>query len=286
MSRARRYASFAPAVAGVLALAACASPSVPEPESVAQKEAEASARAAEETPPPVPAGPEPVRDKIVVLEEGGAPARPSLGEAAATARAARAEAEPQGAPRRITNDNLAEVARDGRVSFAGPDAGAPLAEGTDPAEPPDPAAAPAPAASPGEPSAPAEVRDETYWRRRARDLRAEWRETLDEIGTLRERTADLRWRFYAEDDPWVRDSRIKPEWDDALERLRRAETAAGGFRDRVDALLEEGHRAGALPGWLREGIELEPAEEETGEERDPAEPIDPVIVDETGEGSR
>lgn len=282
------YASLPPlAVAGLWVVIACASPPVPEPESAAQKGAEASARAAAETLPPDST----VREKIVVVEEGGAStAQPSLGEAAAAARADRAAAdlttaEPQPPPRRITNENLAEVGRTGRVSFAGPDAGAPLAGSAE--------ATPATAAPIGATTGTSsggleseEPRDEIYWRRTARDLRTEWRQTVDEIATLRERTADLRWRFYAEDDPWIRDSRIKPEWDAALDRLRRAERDVEGFRARVDALLEEGRREGALPGWLREGIELEPTEEEPDAERNPAEPIDPVVVDERGKGNR
>lgn len=274
----RNYAPFTPlALASAWIAVACASPAVPEPESVARKEAEASVRAAAETPPPDST----VREKIVVVQEGGASTtQPSLGEAAAAARADRAAAEPQAPPRRITNENLAEVGREGRVSFAGPDAGAPLAGS------PEPAAAGAAARSPVEPDSSSAPRDEVYWRRRARDLRTEWRRTIDEITTLRERTADLRWRFYAEDDPWVRDSRIKPEWDAALDSLHRAERDAEGFRARVDALLDEGRRDGALPGWLREGIELEPTEERPEEERNPAEPVDPVIVDDTGKGSR
>ena len=301
MKRAVPYAPFTPFAILGLALGlsiGCASPSAPEPESVAQKEAEASARAAAETPPPAPAEREPVREKIVVVEEGGE-AAPTLAEASAAARAARAAAEPQEPPRRITNENLAEVARDGRVSFAGPEAGAPLAAGGGPAGPPaggsaDAARGEASAAEAAgrEPApddataAPDEIRDEAYWRRRARELRTEWRDTVDEVAELRERTADLRWQFYAEDDPWVRDSRIKPAWDEAIDRLRRAERAADGFRDRLDTFLDDGRRAGALPGWLREGIELEPAGEETTDEPNPAEPVEPVIVDEAGEGSR
>ena len=70
--------------------------------------------------------------------------------------------------------------------------------------------------------------------------------------------AQLRQRFYAEDDPFRRDEQIKPAWDFALEHLADAKKRAREGQEAVGALMEEGRRAGALPGWLREGSDLEP----------------------------
>lgn len=101
--------------------------------------------------------------------------------------------------------------------------------------------------------------DEAYWRGRAREIRGRWHDASEEIGRLEQSAADLRRRFYAEDDPYRRDVQIKPEWDHALDELSRRRDEARAAQRELDAFLEEGRRAGALPGWLREGSELEPA---------------------------
>ena len=96
--------------------------------------------------------------------------------------------------------------------------------------------------------------------------------------------ADQRIRFYAEDDPYVRDGRIKPEWDRALDRLESGRREIDDARAAIDLALEEGRRAGAEPGWLLEGLELEPAPAPTacpsgpGEPRSGAEPREPNVV--------
>ncbi|MDH3745756.1 MAG: hypothetical protein OES47_11715, partial [Acidobacteriota bacterium] len=51
---------------------------------------------------------------------------------------------------------------------------------------------------------------------------------------------------------------IKPAWDRALDRLEGARELVAEASTQLDELIEEGRRAGALPGWLREGIDLEP----------------------------
>ncbi|MFW6206659.1 MAG: hypothetical protein ACOC5J_01865, partial [Gemmatimonadota bacterium] len=67
---------------------------------------------------------------------------------------------------------------------------------------------------------------------------------------------------YAQDDPYVRDGRIKPAWDRVLDRIGETRSRNGTLREELQQAVQEGRRAGALPGWLREGIELEPAPEE------------------------
>ena len=117
--------------------------------------------------------------------------------------------------------------------------------------------------------------DEQKWRSGARDLRAEWRQVYDEIDHLESESNRLRNEFYAEDDPFVRDNQIKPAWDRVLDRLSHLRTREIEVQAELDAFIEEGRRAGALPGWLREGRELEPPRsqpEEEDEEHDPSEP--------------
>ncbi len=103
---------------------------------------------------------------------------------------------------------------------------------------------------------------EEYWRSRVLDLRTRLRAAVDEMAELEERSADLRRSFYAQDDPYVRDGEIKPAWDRALDRMEETRGEILAVSRELDAALEEGRRAGALPGWLREGSELEPEPDE------------------------
>jgi hypothetical protein len=142
------------------------------------------------------------------------------------------------------------------------------------------------AAVPPEDEATSLWRREQYWRNRVLDLRQAWRNSLDRIVELEEEAAGLRRDFYAEDDPFYRDSQIKPAWDRALDEIEEEKRAAERHERELADSLDEGHREGALPGWLREGIELEPTEEEVAETlgRDGKvyEPIEPQISDDDG----
>jgi hypothetical protein len=102
---------------------------------------------------------------------------------------------------------------------------------------------------------------ELYWRTRIRDARLRWRESVERAEELAGLVGQLRYDFYATDDPWLRDSSIKPAWDRTLADLEEARQEVDFQRRTVEAILEEGRRTGALPGWLREGLELEPDEE-------------------------
>ena len=137
----------------------------------------------------------------------------------------------------------------------------------------------------GQVSAEGDPRGEQYWRGRVLRVRQDWSTTREEIKHLESRAADLRRRFYAEDDPYYRDTQIKPSWDRTLERLTEARVAVEAFRGQVDEILEEGRQAGALPGWLREGIELEPKGEfEEGSRRlEEHEPQEPTVVEDDGQ---
>jgi len=157
----------------------------------------------------------------------------------------------------VTNENLAESAAGGQLTVA-----VVVPERPDP----DPDAVD---------TAPAEE----YWRGRALEARIAWRDALDRVEELQTEVATLRRRFYAEDDPYYRDNEIKPAWDRALENLEHERANAQLAQDDLGRVLEEGRRAGALPGWLREGLDLEPRPEERGAQK-AVDPLEPEIVDE------
>lgn len=133
--------------------------------------------------------------------------------------------------------------------------------------------------------------DEAYWRDRGYDIRLAWKEAGERVEELEGDVFNLRMRFYAEDDPFYRDAQIKPAWDHAIEELNRAREEVDLKQQELSDFMEEGRVAGALPGWLREGIELEPVqpeEEGVGISR-PGEPdlmdeeiTDPVVAPDPG----
>lgn len=213
--------------------------------------------------PAAGSGPKRQDDPNVVVvdpgdEENGAV---SLAEAARAERERRARA---GRPvASITNKNLPEYARKGQLT---------VMDGKEEKKAASAGAAPSPPAT--EP-----VRDEQYWRNRALEIRARWREVADEIQELEQNAGKLRQRFYGEDDPYVRDTQIKPEWDRVLDRLRQARVEVETARKELAEFLEEGRTAGALDGWLREGVDLEPEEEEPAKKTPPAQSIEPPVVE-------
>ena len=195
----------------------------------------------------------------------------TLYEASVAARAERAMAAPSTVS--ITNETLHEFQGEG-LTFAEAWEGEAAAAAENEA-----AAAASTGQTAGDPAAEPE-RGEDYWRTRVRDIRLGLRQAVDELAELEERAASLRRSFYTADDPYVRDAEIKPAWDRALDRI--AETRRALFRlgEELGATLEEGRRAGALPGWLREGIELEPGPEELPEPADGVhEPGEPRVMD-------
>lgn len=119
--------------------------------------------------------------------------------------------------------------------------------------------------------------DEQFWRRRVLEIRQRWAETAKEVPELEESVAELRRRFYEADDAYYRDTRIKPAWDRAIDLIAQTQAAAEAHRLELQEALAEGRLAGALPGWLREGVELEPAPLEPVQ--DSYEPGEPTIVE-------
>ena len=189
----------------------------------------------------------------------------TLAEAAKAEKERKAEA----APTRIVinNKTIHRYAKGGQLTV----------------EPKKRAASAQPAKSPAAAGTPAPAvpltRDEKYWRGRALEIRLRWRKASDRIKELEEDVALLRRRFYAQDDPVVRDSQIKPAWDHALEDLRDSRAAVQAAKKELTDFLDEGRIAGALPGWLREGVDLEPKEVKPV---DPTQPIETPIYKDNG----
>ena len=212
----------------------------------------------EPTPPSEPPVAVPTPPPVIVLDEGGEADRPeTLAEASARARAERSS----GAPRPvavITDKNLAEFVKDEKLTVASPAGGTGEAAEVDPLS--------------------AGGLDESEWRRRGREIRQRWKDAVEAVTRLEGEAAALRTKFYSTDDPYVRDSKVKPEWDRALAALEEARSRAEAGPGEVEAFLDEGRRAGALPGWLREGVELEPVP--VLETSEGVEMVEPVEADE------
>ena len=236
----------------VLSLAGLGCRGTPRPVPPKDAPAPKAAPAAEapQTPEPSPSTPaappeeRPGRNGTAVVVDPGVdgdetPA--TLVEAARTEKERRAKS---GKSTVVVNDkNLSRYASKGQITIAdskGKKKGA------------------AKAAAPAAPSAPAEVRDEAYWRNRARDIRERWHQTAEDLKKLEQRSTELRQRFYSENDSFVRDNQVKPEWDRVTDRLQKARAETETARQQLANFLDDGRRAGALPGWLREGEEQEP----------------------------
>lgn len=205
----------------------------------------------------------PIHFKTAVVEEP-APVKPTLFEAAEAERQRRVRAG--SAAIVITDDNLANYAKAGNLTEM-------ITHGVTPD-----------ASTSGEAEAPSEVDRETYWRIRVRDARLAWRAAADRIGELERQVAQLRYDFYSHDDPFYRDSQIKPAWDRTAVEVEQARLRARDLESQVRRVLEEGWAEGALPGWLREGIDFEPesAKERQGGQAAPpeaAEVIEPPIYE-------
>jgi hypothetical protein len=251
MSSDSKTASAAPdplslSLATILLLAALAGCGAPAP-ALRRPEPPAPQAVPAPTPEPTPAEPVPAPtpkpeeeergDAVVVLDPGGEPESSphTLVEAARAERERRAHAAPSAI---VINDKNLKQHATGQLTVATP--GKKTADTADPEQP---------------------VRDEQYWRSRALEIRLRWRHAADDMKELETSANGWRRSFYAEKDPNVRNARIKPEWDRALDRLEEARTEVETAKKELADLLEEGRTAGALPGWLREGVDQEPKEE-------------------------
>lgn len=210
----------------------------------------------------------PYYDSFVVLP-GADPevlAQPvTLVDAAAAARAQRATSGPSVAT--ITDENRQARAARGSLTYASAPAPGDTAE---PSAEPDAEGVEQATAKPGE----------QYWRTTVRAARLRWRDAVRRVDEVQTRVAGLRNTFYATDDPAYRDGVVKLEWDAAASDLATARGEVVAAREDLRRRLAAGRRAGALPGWLREGLELEPElPEERGSEPPSVEPVEPRSVE-------
>lgn len=214
-------------------------------------------------PPPEPAAPAPAPKpttlEVPSPEDAEATSGPeSLVEASRRERERRRAAQP---PVAVINDkNLAEYAEGQTLTVAEP--GGPASGADEPGlEPPT-----------------ADGKDEAWWRERGLEIRRRWKDATEAVTRLEGEAAALRTDFYAADDPYLRDSRIKPQWDRVLAELDAARRDADHGPEELADYYEQGRRAGALPGWLREGVDLEPTP--ISPEPEGAEPREPPVADE------
>jgi hypothetical protein len=199
--------------------------------------------------------PESSRPKDVdVVDPGGERGPLTLVEAARAERERRARSGPPVAV--ITDKNVAHST--GRLTVADPKK---------------------PAATGADAAALQTIKDEQYWRSRALDIRTRLRQATDRVEDLELSAAGWRRRFYAEEDPYFRDGKIKPEWDRVLAQLEETRNEVGTTRKELEDFLDEGRRAGAMPGWLREGGELEPEEEKPKTSPGIVDPEEPQIYE-------
>ena len=131
----------------------------------------------------------------------------------------------------------------------------------------------------------ARAEEERYWRDRVSSLRTQWQDLVLEEERLEREVNGLRRDYYQEDDGYYRDTEIKPDWDRAWERLQQTRQDILDTIDELDRTMEDGRRAGALPGWLREGMDLEPTRPSEDERRGlgVAEPVEPTEASEAVE---
>jgi hypothetical protein len=250
-----------PATLVALVLASACTPSLPPPQTPPKKPepAPAASPAAgdEAGSAAAPASSPPPHDATLIVIDPGDPdssSQPSLVEASKREKERKAQGSKSVAV--ITDETLPKLAKKGQLTFAD------LSK-TKAGEKP-------PAADL------ASIEQEQYWRGRARAIRQRWRDAVDEGADLERQAAEFRRKFYAESDPFRRDGEIKPSWDRTLDRLRLAKERADAAKKELGDFLEEGRRAGALPGWLREGAELEP--EPPAPPKTTAEAIEPPIL--------
>jgi hypothetical protein len=200
-------------------------------------------------------------EHVVVIDDGTSDAvKPkTLVEVARAEKARRAQA---GRPAIVITDKSLHKYAKGTLTVVAPK------KSTAPA-----AATAATAAKPSE-------HDEQFWRRGALDIRLRMKRATEQVKELEQSASDWRRRFYAQDDPYVRDGQIKPAWDRVLEELRQAKTEVDVSRRELQDFLDLGRREGALPGWLREGIELEPPPPPKPANNKSLEAIEPPVMKE------
>lgn len=129
-----------------------------------------------------------------------------------------------------------------------------------------------------------EGRGEKYWTEAMAGARGKVATLRDELDRLDTTTEALRNQFYARDDPYQRE-KVKAAWDDQLNRRATMRAELEKAEKGLDELNAEAHRAGALPGWLRQSGAQERASEEQQKDVQRA-PTYKVDLDKLGEDNK
>lgn len=224
MGRIVRVTAMAGAL--VLALATGLEAAAPQP-------AEEAAPAPTPTPTPSagkPAAPTPVPG--------------SLAAAARAARKRRAGTKPSGTPIVITNQNLKEYAAKGSLTYATGGAGAAATGGAE--------------GDRGEGAAEGEKSSEKkreFWRNKYKAQKELVEKMKKRIEELDREIPGLWTQFYSWDDPAYRDGVIKPKLDKDLQERKELAQKLPQEQAKLDEILEQARRDGALPGWFRDLVD-------------------------------
>ena len=92
---------------------------------------------------------------------------------------------------------------------------------------------------------------ESFWRKSAADARKKIKDFEDEGKTLVLKVADLRNQVAAESDGFKR-QQLQRDLNDAIFFQNLNETRLTAAKDKLDELLADARKSGALPGWLDE----------------------------------
>ena len=92
---------------------------------------------------------------------------------------------------------------------------------------------------------------ESFWRKSAADARKKIKDFEDEGKTIVLKVADLRNQVAAESDGFKR-QQLQRDLNDAIFFQNLNETRLTAAKDKLDELLADARKSGALPGWLDE----------------------------------
>ncbi len=201
-------------------------------------EAAASPPAEEATPAPTPT-PTPRAGKATTPT----PVPGSLAAAARAARRRRAGTRLSGTPIVITNENLKEYAAKGNLTYATGSTGAAEAgvegDGGEGSEK-------------GEKSV---EKKREFWRNKYKAQKELVEKMKKRIEELDREIPGLWTQFYSWDDPAYRDGVIKPKLDKDLQERKELAQKLPQEQAKLDEILEQARRDGALPGWFRDLVD-------------------------------
>ncbi len=91
----------------------------------------------------------------------------------------------------------------------------------------------------------------TYWQGKYKDQKNKIADMQRRIKELDKEIPGLWTQFYSWDDPAYRDGVIKPKLDRALQERKELGKKLPEEQNKLDEILEQARRDGALPGWFR-----------------------------------